>query len=168
MKTNLALVIGGTGMLAEVVRELSSIYGVVGVVGRTQDKLNSLSEFSPNIFPMKSDYSEIENFEESLKAFTANYEKPSLIVSWVHSSSPDVPILVSKYCEYDFYDIVGSSGRESSHISRIREQKIVALGLNYHRVILGTLDGRWLTNEDISTGVLQAIKIQSPEFLVGN
>jgi len=31
MKTNLPLVIGGTGMLAEVVRELSSIYGVVGV-----------------------------------------------------------------------------------------------------------------------------------------
>jgi len=168
MKTNSALIIGGTGMLAKVVRELSSIYGVVGVVGRTQAKLDSLLEFSPNVVPIKSDYRKIENFEESLKAFTANYGKPSLIVSWVHSSSPNIPLLVAKQCLGNFYDIVGSSGRENNHISRTREQEIVALGLNYHRVILGTLDDRWLTNEEISTGVLQAIKIQSPEFLVGN
>lgn len=166
MHDQVALVVGGTGMLAGLTAKLASEYKIVGVIGRTDGKLQLLAKQAENIVPIKSDYTDLDSFEESIKNFVHEYGKPALVVSWIHSGS-DAPLLVANYCMADFYEVTGSSGREASDISHTHETKIAAKGINYHRVVLGSIGNRWLTNQEVSEGVYEAIHKAQAEYLVG-
>ena len=165
--TKTALVVGGSGMLSGLVRSLAEDFDTVGVVARDHTKLKKLAGFSPNIVIIQADYSDLVSFEKSFDQFTSDYERPSLVASWIHSTAPEAPYTLAKYSTGEFYDITGSSGREADHPSREHEEKLTKIGLNYHRVILGSINGRWLTNEEISDGVLLAIQLSAHEFTVG-
>lgn len=154
-------------MLADFVRSLTLNYDVVGIVGRNQHKLKALTVFSDKIVGIQADYLDKTGFQEVIESFVETYGKPELIVSWVHSTSASTPLLLAQYCTGDFYDINGSSAREPSHMSRGREPLITKLGVKYHRVILGQIDDRWLTNDEISGGVREALKAAQPEYIVG-
>lgn len=167
MNDRVALVVGGTGMLAGLTAKLANEYKIVGVIGRTDTKLQSLAKQPKNIVPILSDYTDLQHFEESIKNFVHEYRKPALVVSWIHSGS-DAPLLVADYCTGDYYEVTGSSGRESTHLSHVHETKIADKGINYHRVILGSIKGRWLTNTEISDGVCQAIHAAHKCFIVGD
>ena len=164
---HVALVIGGTGMLADLVRSLTSDFDIVGVVGREKSKFLPLKVFSDKIVPIVVDYSDKAAFNKAIRAFINEYDKPSLLVSWIHSTSPDIPVLAASHCSRDFYDVTGTSGRNPNHISHGREAVIRQKNIRYHRVILGKIDGRWLTNKEISSGVKLAIKTNASEHVVG-
>lgn len=168
MKTRVALVVGGTGMLAQLVKSLTGSYDYVGVVGRTDSKLQELANFTKNIIPIKSDYTDLADFEQKLSKFVEDFGKPELVVSWIHSTSPEASYILSNYCVGDFYDVTGSSGREAIHPSRKRETEIKSKDIAYHRVILGSIGNRWLTNQEISEGVYYAVQHNAPEYIVGS
>jgi len=151
MKT--ALVIGGTGMLAGLVKKLSDQFDTVGVVGRTQTKMQSVQSFSEKIIPVMVDYTDTTALTKSLDTFVKTYGRPELVVSWIHSTSPEAHMIVAGYCTDEFYDITGHGGTNPDHPSRQREKAIRAKGLTYHRVILGQVGDRWLTDQEISNGV---------------
>lgn len=163
-----ALVVGGSGMLAELSKKLSKEFEIVGVLARDTKKLNLLKEFSVNIIPICTDYTDIDRLRSKLDEFSTTYGKPELIVSWVHSTSPQVPGVIAEYCNRDFYEVTGESGKNSDDVSRQHEVTIRDLGLRYHRVILGHINDRWLTNKEISDGVYSGIQADEPEYVVGN
>lgn len=160
-----ALVIGGSGMLAGACKELAKQYGVVGVIGRTKSKMQNLLE-AEDIVPIYIDYSDTEVLETALTKFTAKHGRPSLTVSWVHSTSPEAPLLVARFCTGAFYDVAGTSDKQKAMTDQ-NKIAIEKLGLNYHRIILGHMGERWLTDEEISDGVLEAIASSKKELVVG-
>lgn len=165
MKT--ALVVGGTGMLADLTKKLAEDFDVVGVVGRNASKIQDLQAQSRKIIGLVVDYSNAASFTDELNHFVGVHGKPQLVVSWVHSTSPEASLLAADYCDGDFYNVTGHSGAQADHISRQREKAIQAKGTSYHRVILGRKGNRWLTNQEISDGVYQAIQSGKAEFVVG-
>jgi short-subunit dehydrogenase involved in D-alanine esterification of teichoic acids len=52
-----ALVVGGSGMLAGLTKKLSKEFDIVGVIGRNNKRLDELALFASNIVPISTDYS---------------------------------------------------------------------------------------------------------------
>lgn len=161
-----ALVVGGSGMLSGLCLELAKHYDVVGVVGRTDTKMRDLLD-TKNIIPIYVDYSSVE-FEKALQYFAQEYGRPELVVAWVHDYASNSILIAARYCNENFFEITGHSGSEKAHPSHFHEEQINTKHVKYHRVILGKAINRWLTDHEISQGVSQAIKSSSPEYIVGN
>ncbi len=160
-----ALVIGGSGMLAGAVLALTKSYDVVGVVGRDIAKLNRLRDSSSRIVPIAVDYSNTAHFNTTLDNFVKEKGRPELVISWVHDHTPGATLIAAKYCTGDFYDVTGQAGSKSEHISHEHEAKLSHI--RYHRVILAHKGSRWLTNDEISDGVLAAVAQGLKQYIVG-
>ena len=154
-------------MLAVLTKKLTEEYDIVGVVGRTTAKIADLQAFSTKVVGHAVDYSNTAAFMNELNHFTGIHGKPQLVVSWIHSTSPEAPLIAADYCAGDFYDVTGHEGIKPDHVSRQREKAMKAKGIKYHRVILGRKGDRWLTNQEISGGVYHAIKAGQDEFVAG-
>ncbi len=164
MKT--ALVIGGTGMLKTATETLATKYDVVGVVGRSSSRLSVIA--TDTVIPLQVDYSNSKAPQTCLNKHTDKYGRADLIVSWIHATSPDATLVVADYGKGDFYEVTGSPDSVNHSLSFTHEPEITAKGLTYHRVTLGSINGRWLTNQEISQGVLEAVEERNPEFVVGS
>lgn len=160
-----ALVIGGSGMLAKATVELAKDYDVVGVVGRDIAKLDRLKDSSSRIVPIAVDYSDTENFRSVLNSFVKEKGSPELVVSWVHDHTPEATLIAAEHCTGDFYDITGQAGAQPDHVSYEHETKLSQI--RYHRVILAYKGSRWLTNDEISSGALAAASQGLREYVVG-
>lgn len=160
-----ALVVGGSGMLARAVLELAKDYDVVGVVGRDKSKLDRLKNLSDRVVPIAVDYSDTIKFRAALDSFVKENGSPKLVVSWVHDHSPEATLIVAEYCIGDFYDVTGQAGAQPDHISYEHETKLPHI--KYHRVILAHKGSRWLANDEISSGVLVAISEGLRQYIVG-
>ena len=158
------LVIGGTGMLAGLVHHLA-VYNQVYVIARSERALKALAGSNHNVIPIVADYTHLEDLKQKLDGLTFD-----TIVAWIHSSpsSTETARTIARHCQANFFDITGSDGRNPSHTSHEREIKISKLsGIAYHRVVLGSKGNRWLTNAEISDGVLEATEKKFPVFIVG-
>ena len=162
-----ALVVGGTGMLSEASIQLAKEYVIVGVIGRTEVKMDSVVG-NKNIVPLLVDYSDSKALDATLSNFSKKYGKAELVVSWIHGTSPGATQIVAKYCSTDFYEITGSFKSSNYSLSLEHEKEIAIMGLNYHRIVLDKINGRWLTNAEISQGVLGAIRSAATESVIGS
>ncbi len=162
-----ALVIGGSGMLSDFCKELAKHYAKVGVVGRTKAKMHSLTH-TTNITPVYVDYTDTLVLQHELERFAKNFGTPNLVVAWIHTHASDAVLVAAQYCSGAFYEITGQSGAQPGHVSRHHEASIAKLGIEYHRIILGKIGNRWLTNSEISAGVAKAIRSNDAEYIVGD
>ena len=105
----------------------------------------------------------------------ARLDPPSLVVAWLHDMKlgPRVAHALSKQgsrCE--FFQIMGSAaGSPHGDAAAVRNLVESPSDLIYHQVILGfkreACSSRWLTDEEISQGVLDAISTKQPSYVVG-
>jgi len=166
MRKTTALIVGGSGMLAEFCREIAGGYAHIGVIGRTKSKMQNVNAI-PNLVPIYTDYNNLEALKRELADFVGTYGKPNLTVAWVHTSAQGAVQLIAQFCEDKFYEVAGSSGAQKSHISHKHEGSIKSLGLEYHRIVLGSINNRWLTDPEISQGVLAALSDKSTQHIIG-
>lgn len=159
------LVIGGSGMLAGAVVALTKDYDVVGVVGRDIATLDRLRDLSSRIVPIAVDYSDTIKFRAVLDNFVKENGSPQLVVSWVHDHTPEATLIAAEHCTGDFYDVTGQAGAQPNHISHEHETKLSHI--RYHRVILAHKGSRWLTNDEISDGVIAAVAQGLKQYIVG-
>ena len=163
-----ALVIGGTGMLAGVCRYLAHAGYVVSIIGRTQSKFNQIQVECPSssIYPIISDYNSDAIYNDVTEAIR---ERGSfdLIVSW----TPNYATL-ERICEmnsgvdtFRLFQVKGSRRYFEDEPIRIPDN------CNYRKVFLGFIKegtgSRWLTHEEIANGVIQQIKTDNVEEVVG-
>ena len=176
------LIVGGTGMLRHVTLHLATQYTTVSVVARTQRRLETLAqEVSSNnghLNPLALDYRDTTALQTQLKHAIQQFGPITLAVCWIHAVAPEAPFVVAEtvgngnsICRY--IDVVGSAGADPSQaalerIARIQHVPMIA----YQRVILGFVqeqgNSRWLTNMEISQGVLHAVEHADQEkYIVG-
>ena len=167
-----ALVIGGTGMLSGVSIWLSENGYHVSVIGRNPKKMQQLLDQNPSqMTPLFVDYT---NNEELAKQFHRIQKKNGpihLVIAWIHSTGQNViPCLtecLSRSEPWKLFHVNGSS----SNLDEIKEKTKVPIRVNYQQILLGFKIengiSRWLTNEEISTGVIEAIAEDKFEQIIG-
>jgi len=99
---------------------------------------------------------------------------PTLVVAWIHDMSlgkrvAELFSTTANAC--DFFHILGSASANPAVAVSAPLSNASPNRLAYHRVILGFRRtqnrSRWLTNAEISNGVLDAIVSNKPQHVVG-
>lgn len=149
-----ALVLGGTGMLSEATRALAGRGHVVTSVARRA------ADLGPGVTSVTLDYRDVRALGAALEAATEARGPIELAVCWIHTDAPDAPGIVA--------DAVAPGGRLVQVFgTRVWPLQDVPLHLAYRQVLLGAVDGRWLTHDEISAGALAAVDADRPLHVVG-
>jgi molybdopterin-guanine dinucleotide biosynthesis protein A len=149
-----ALVVGGTGMLAGVTRRLAAGGQRVTCVSRHPTRLGE------GVTPVAQDYRGTEGLSAALARATEERGPIELAVCWIHADAPKAPRIVA--------DALAPGARLVQVFgTRVWPLEQVPLHLAYRQVLLGAVDGRLLTHEEISSGVLDAVDADRPLSVVG-
>ncbi len=172
-----ALVVGGSGMLATLSTRLATDGGMtVGVIARTRDSLERMGSVSPGkvgrLIPMALDYHDLTRLRHWVAHFQLMEGPLDLVVAWIHE--PVEPVLSAIISEVEAYrhmpwhlvEVVGSRGgvQPGSPVPR-------GTWCLSQRVVLGFMVesgfSRWLSHEEISQGVFEAIQSGQLQSMVG-
>ena len=173
---NHAIIVGGTGMLRGVALELASRGWVVSVVARGLETLERLAaEGSPSgrIVPLAADYSDETAFYDLARDRFDEQGPPRLIVAWIHVTAPHAPVTLARAVSStgtrraDYYHVVcrirTPDPRDLSITASYAERATIEQlsNIRYREIVLGwrvtEAGSRWLTNEEIAAGVIEAI-----------
>ncbi len=167
------LVIGGAGMLRKACLEYAQQRNRVFVIARRKSKKLALLKresmsFSACIFAMESDYNDYSAFLETLVSIPPSLH---LVISWIHSSSALSHLqIIQTLRPQHYFRLLGSSDLE--HLKRsLRESFCCPLTQTY-QIVLGHIkektEQRWLTHDEISYGVINAVKKRSSLSIIGS
>jgi hypothetical protein len=171
-----ALVIGGTGMLANVSLWLVNEGYHVSVIGRNSKRMNKLISLSKDesfITPILVDYNHDYELREQLDISIKENGQFDIVIAWIHTIGKNV---LKNVISQDFsgsnhpwklLHVLGSG----SNLEDVKMQVTMEANCLYRQVQLGfVIEGetsRWLTDEEISNGVIESIKKDKLVNLVG-
>ncbi|GGC78320.1 short-chain dehydrogenase [Thalassobacillus devorans] len=170
-----ALVVGGTGMLAETTLWLADQGYHVSVVARNKRKMDKVLKRSPHtdqLIPVLVDY---KNTEELIHRLSRNFERygtPRLVVAWIHSDAEKAREVILREIakasvRFDVYLILGSSHSREEFRQKIDVPEHGTLHIVQLGFVMEGNRSRWLTHEEIASGVIEAIKKEKMEHIVG-
>lgn len=164
-----ALIIGGTGMLREATLSLAERYPHISLIARRPERAGVREA----IHPMALDYRQTKTLAAALRETIAAHGPISLAVAWVHSTAPDAlpTVLRELAAQGEPFRLIHVRGSAAADPSKLPTVPNLPDGCRYQQVILGfVIEGgrsRWLTNAEISQGVLQAIESGEERAIVG-
>ncbi|WP_214791347.1 MULTISPECIES: short-chain dehydrogenase [unclassified Exiguobacterium] len=165
-----ALVIGGSGMLAGTVLWLEEVGYHVSIIGRDAEKMSRLTEQAPDrLSAVLVDYRDDLRLKEALRSSIADHGDFDLVVAWVHSDAADALTCVLSALRggTDVFHVLGSRANSSG----VRNGLTITEDVRYHQVQLDFQvvkgERRWLTNEEIAGGVIEAIQEKKTHYVVG-
>ncbi|ADU31093.1 short-chain dehydrogenase [Evansella cellulosilytica] len=171
-----ALVIGGTGMLSEATLWLCRQGYHVHVIARNKKKMKNLIykvHDTAIISPLYVDYRDNENLRKVLKQLMQEGGHIDLVVSWIHADGKNAFNIVNEEVSalnqrWSLYHVLGSS----SDLKKIEMMVSLPEYCSYYQVQLGFViendRSRWLTHEEISKGVIDAIKGREKCSVIGS
>lgn len=180
--SNHALIIGGSGMLRKVSIHLAKQGFCVSVIGRNMDKLQKLEleaiNFTGSIIPICVDYTDNNKLRDSIKKIINDNGPISIIIAWIHTpASEAIETVINEIDVKDnkcfFFHVLGSSDTDKlvSEIKMFSDKYQKSENIYYHQIVLGQIkkeaSSRWLTNDEISLGVINAISKKKKIYLVG-
>jgi hypothetical protein len=149
------LVVGGTGMLAGLCRALAEDGGRLSLLSRRASAMGGFD----------CDYYDPVSFQAALEAAEARNGPIELAVGWFHNIRLEACRLLAERVRGRLFQVLGSAMADPGHPWRLDLAKAVAAGLpacDLRQVVLGfkveDRGARWLTNDEISDGVLAAIR----------
>lgn len=170
---NHALLIGGTGMLLPASAWISAHSKRVTAVARTRASLRKLEAASRTVGVVNgitADWTNGAAFEEAVIQAIQPCP-PDLAVIWVHDAAIGYSIAERLPATCRVHQVFGSTIdsplEKASCFTRLPRESLP----NFHCVILGVQPEhaglRWLTHEEISKGVVQAITTTARHLVVG-
>ncbi|GKU78410.1 SDR family NAD(P)-dependent oxidoreductase [Paenibacillus sp. L3-i20] len=168
------LVVGGTGMLSEVVCKLVNEGNKVTVIARNQSRLDQLQNqcHYPELFNgLSLDYEDFEKLQHAMRTKENNVGDIDCVVAWIHSNESEaLSIIIDEMATketFDVYHVLGSR----SNLLEVKMGLDIPSNCKYHQVKLGFIvqnnSARWLTNKEISGGVLHALDNEEAVSIVG-
>lgn len=158
------LVVGGTGMLSGLCKALAEDGG----------RLSLLSRRGSAVGGFDCDYHDEAAFAAALKAAVDRSGPIDLAVAWFHTLKIPAPRRLAEQVRGRMFQVLGSAVADPGHPRRLETARKVAEGLPdcaVRQVVLGfkVEDGRsrWLTNAEISAGVLAAIRADLTYSMIG-
>lgn len=161
------LVVGGTGMLSGLCEALAGNGGRLSLLSRHASWASGADGFD-------CDYHDAARFSAALDAAVARSGPIDLAVAWFHTLKIEAPRLLAERVEGRLFQVLGSAAADPSHPWRLETAQEVAEGLpgcDLRQVVLGfkveAAGSRWLTNAEISDGVLDAVRTDRPLTIIG-
>ena len=168
------LIVGGTGMLKGVTESYARNGDAVSVVARTMRRIEPLTKAYATIVGVPVDYREPDALQTALSGAVAAQGPVDLAVVWMHDDADDAPLIVADHLGPDalYVHVLGSAAADPSDPDQPFAVELSALlGPRYRQIILGFIQeergSRWLTNAEISDGVLKGIASGEQRFIVG-
>jgi hypothetical protein len=159
------LVVGGTGMLSGLVEALAGDGGRLSLFSRHASRFarDSVAGF------------DVDYYDEPAFAAALDAAGPvDLAVAWFHTLRIPAPRRLAERVRGRLFQVLGSATADPSHPDRRLAAAAIADGLPacaLRQVVLGfqVEDGRsrWLTNDEISSGVLRAVRTDAAFSVVG-
>ena len=121
------------------------------------------------------DWNQPERFVTDLRRLVDEVGPPTLVLAWLHDMNlgPRLAVAVSRpESPCDFFQVIGSSGGSPRGGAAALRSQVKALRcVSYFQVVLGfqreASASRWLTNDEISDGVLEAVQRREACHVVG-
>lgn len=138
----------------------------VSVIARNPKRMKNLTDKvreASNVTPILVDYTNGKDLSEKLKYAIQRNGGFDMVIAWIHSIAENALEIICQEAsnynkEWDLFHVLGSS----SNINKIKEKAPVPNNCLYHQVQLGYViednRSRWLTNQEISGGILEAIR----------
>lgn len=170
-----ALVVGGTGMLSDVSLWLAAKGYHVSVIARNPKRMEELiKKANPKdkITPLLVDYTYGDQLQEQINETIKKNGGIDTVVAWVHSVAENALSIIinevsQRQSEWELFHILGSA----SNLDRIKQKASVPENCLYYQVQLGFVmadtHSRWLTNQEISAGVIEAMEKKEKIHIVG-
>lgn len=158
------LVVGGTGMLSGLCKALAGDGGRLSLLSRNASQAGGFD----------CDYYDEAAFRAALNAAVARSGPIDLAVAWFHTLKIPAPRLLAEQVRGRMFQVLGSAVADPTHPERLDTARKVAEGLPdcaIRQVVLGfRIEGersRWLTNDEISQGVLAAVQADLTYSIIG-
>lgn len=170
-----ALVVGGTGMLANVSLWLLENGYHVSVIARNagrMDKLIEKTSFKRNLTPLLVDYKNSDELQKRVQSAIKQNGQINLVVAWIHSIAENalstiVTEVSNNNHQWELFHVLGSS----SNVDQIKKVFPVPENCLNYQIRLGFVMeetySRWLTHQEISEGVIEAIKKKEKVRILG-
>lgn len=176
-----ALVVGGTGMLRGLTLALAEEGYTVSVIARTAARLDSLAAAAKDapglINPLSLDYRDGTRLQEALRRAAGQFGPIVLAVCWIHSTAPAAlrqiaEVIGESGAPCRLFHVRGSAvANPAAEAKRLPEWLGRYPSIQYRQVILGFViehgRSRWLTHQEISGGVLAAVRADRELSIVG-
>ena len=167
-----ALVVGGSGMLAGLCRNLLDHCETVSVLARDEARIRAIA---PAIHSLACDYNDEAAVTAALAADRDAHGAPDLLVAWIHGRAPNLRrrLAAGVVPGGRFVQVLGSAHGDPSRPDRLEQMKAAADGLpvTYQAVVLGFVlqagRARWLTDAEIREGVFSALETGAALTVVG-
>ncbi|MGH6611625.1 MAG: hypothetical protein ACRECQ_15370, partial [Burkholderiaceae bacterium] len=112
------------------------------------------------------DWNQPEAFVTDLQRLVSELGHPAIVLAWLHDMTlgPHIAAAVSTpEAPCDFFQVIGSTGGSPQGGATVVRDRVKAVSsVTYFQIVLGfkreTISSRWLTNDEISDGVLDAIR----------
>jgi len=172
------LIIGGTGMLRDTTDYFISNNFRVSVIGRDMQRLNLFAIKYPNlktIHVISQDYRDTSKFIETIEMNIKKYGVFDIIICWIHSNAITsllelINVLEKHNNKSIFYHVKGSSFYSATKNNLFNNMSLKKK-LDYREIFLGfkVENGfsRWLTNKEISVGLIDAVNSNKTKFIIG-
>jgi hypothetical protein len=159
------LVVGGTGMLSGLVEALAGDGGRLSLLSRRASRFSR-----DGVAGYDVDYYDESAFVAALDAAG----RVDLAVAWFHTLKIAAPRRLAERTQGRIFQVLGSATGDPSHPDRLLRAAAIADGLPgcvLRQVVLGfQVEGgrsRWLTDEEISRGALEAVRSDADFSVVG-
>ena len=132
---------------------------------------NSINLNEENIFHIKADYTRTDEFTKIILNAFEKKEFPSKIIIWMHASGDEslnvlLDHVITNRPDTKIFHIKGSGNFNPSKVA-----EIIISSINYFEIFLGFILGngtsRWLTHEEISKGVIEAVEKEFKTYTIG-
>ena len=169
------LIIGGTGMLQDAANYFIEHDFDVTIVARDKRKLNAFTKvyLNKSIHLISQDYTDTEAFIAAIQNDIKQHGSYDCVISWIHSPALEstrqlIQISAKANPHTVFYHIKGSASYNPATRHPIDPSFKV---LDYREIILGfkreSHTSRWLTNEEIAQGIIDAFKTNAQKYVIG-
>jgi NAD(P)-dependent dehydrogenase (short-subunit alcohol dehydrogenase family) len=168
------LIIGGSGMLAGLVETLARRGRHVSVIARGRERLQSLAERHPNIHPLPLDYRDDTALDAGLAQAVRDHGALQRCVAWMHDDSEQRAVRIARQVGAVYCEVLGSASADPARPAALEEWQSLFQAPALPKLLLAVLGfvtegghSRWLTNDEISSGVGRALESEEPVTIVG-
>ncbi|RKQ32732.1 SDR family NAD(P)-dependent oxidoreductase [Oceanobacillus halophilus] len=168
------LVIGGTGMLSDVCLWLVNQNYQVSVIGRNPEKMQRLvnsTTVSSQLTPVLVDYTNYEALKQNLLQIQEQNGPFDMVVAWIHGTDLSIWQTLFHSIPMSKNSILYHVNGSRTNLEKVKRKLNVPKNISYHQIKLGFIvenaQSRWLTHEEISNGIIQAIEGNNHKKIIG-
>ena len=170
-----ALVVGGTGMLSRVSLWLIDNGYHVSIIARNAERMKQLLQETSSesrVTPLLVDYRNNDELKEEINRTIKENGDIDIVVAWIHSIAENALQIIANEISkrknnWELFHILGSS----SNLDEIKKKTAAPTSYVYYQVQLGfkfeSTRSRWLTDKEISEGVIEAIRKKKKVLIIG-